>query len=255
MSKERPAALRALVIDDERLARAEVMRHLARHPEIEVVAEATDGASAVEKIAELAPDVVFLDIQMPELDGFEVLQALSDDERPVVVFVTAYDEFALRAFEANAADYLLKPFDAERFESALARALVHVRDRSSSLGALLDDVAYRGRRATRIAARRGHQFHLLDVAEVERLEASRNYVLVHTTDGEFLARATLAALEKRLDPDAFLRIHRSHVVRIDAVSVVERLASGDVSVKMRDGSELPVARGHRQAVLLRLGAR
>lgn len=249
------ARARVLVVDDERLARSEVLRHLARHPEIEIVGEAADGATAVETIVDLAPDLVFLDIQMPELDGFEVLQALPDEERPVVVFVTAYDEFALRAFDARAVDYLLKPFDDERFDAALARALVHVRDRSASLDELLDAVAREGRRPTRIATQSGQRFHLIDVADIERLEASRNYVLVHTAGGEYLTRATLTSLEKRLDPSEFLRVHRGHVVRIDAVKAVDRLGSGDVSVRMRDDAEVPIARGRRREFLERMRTR
>jgi two-component system LytT family response regulator len=246
------AAVRVLVVDDERPARAEVLRQLARHPEIEVVGEAADGATAAERIVELAPDLLFLDIQMPELDGFGVLQAIADEERPVVVFVTAYDEFALQAFEARAVDYLLKPYDTERFDAALARALVHVRDRSASLDALLDAVASEGRRPTRIATRCGTRFHLLDVADVERLEAARNYVMLHTDSGEYLTRATLSSLERRLDPETFMRVHRGHVVRLDSVAVVDRLASGDLRIRMRDGTEVPVARSHRRELLERV---
>ncbi len=248
------AMARVLLVDDERLARDEVRRHLGRHAGIEIVGEATDGAAAVESIVLLAPDIVFLDIEMPELDGFEVLQAVPDDERPVVVFVTAYDEFALRAFEARAVDYLLKPFDEERFDAALARALVHVHGRAAALGELLTDVARAGHRPTRIAARAGRRFHLLDVADIERLEASRNYVLVHTAGGEYLTRTTLTSLAERLDPGEFLRIHRSHVVRIESVAALDRASSGDLDVRLRDGTTLPVARSKRSQVLERFQA-
>ncbi len=249
------ARVRVLIVDDERLARVGLLRHLERHPDIDVIGEAADGATAVERIVELAPDLVFLDIQMPELDGFEVLQSIPTEDHPVVVFVTAYDEFALQAFEARAVDYLLKPFDDERFDAALARALLHVRERSTSLDELLDAVSSGGRRPKRIAARSGSQLHLIDVADIERLEAARNYVLIHTAAGEFLTRATLASLERRLDQDEFLRIHRGHIVRVEALQVVERLPSGDLSVRMSDDSELPVARAHRRALLARIEAR
>ena len=249
------AGARVLIVDDEHLARREILRLLARRDGIDIVGEAADGASAVESIVELAPDLVFLDVQMPELDGFEVLQALPDDERPVVVFVTAYDEFALRAFDAGAVDYLLKPFDDERFDAALARALVHVRERTAALDELLDAVARDGRRPRRLAARTGNQFHLIEIADVDRFESSRNYVLVHTAGGEYLTRSTLTSLARRLDADEFVRIHRGHIVRGDAIAVVERHPSGDVSVKMRNGDVLPVGRSHRREVLERLRAK
>lgn len=250
------AHLRVALIDDEPPALAELRRQVARHEALLSVGEAVDGPAAVELLERTRPDLVLLDVQLPGLDGFEVLDALSDDVRPAVVFVTAHDRFALRAFEAQAADYLLKPYDDERFDTALARAVAHLRAGTSSLDRLLQTVALEragANPARRMAARDGRGFRLIDLDLVDRCEAARNYVRLFTDGEEVLARTTIAALARRLDPGLFLRVHRSHVVRVDAVERVERTASGDAELHLTDGAVVPVGRSHRNDVLARLG--
>lgn len=251
------ARLRVAIVDDEHLARGELRHQVGRHSALVLVGEAADGPSAVELLERERPDLVLLDVQMPGMDGFEVLEALPEATRPAVVFVTAHDRFALRAFEAQAADYLLKPYDDDRFDTALARASAQIRVASDSLERLLRQVARErsgDRRPRRIAARDGTSFRLVDLDHVDRCEAARNYVLLFVDGQEFLARTTIADLVGRLDPERFLRVHRSHAVRTDAVERIDRAAAGDVVLHLVDGSSVPVGRSHRADVLARLGA-
>jgi two-component system, LytTR family, response regulator len=246
--------LRVLVVDDERPARQKVRAHLAGAPDVEVVGEAATGLEAVELIRRLEPDVVFLDVQMPGLDGFEVVEAVGADEMPAVVFVSAFDEYAIKAFDVEAADYLLKPFDEARFGKALDR----VRRR---LGSTPDaDAPGRMERLlTRVRPSRGYlqrlvvtdrdRVVLVPVGDVYRISAAGNYATLHTGGGRRLVRQTLAHLEDRLDPDRFARIHRSEIVAIDAVKELLPLSHGDFEVVLRSGDRLRLSRRFQHRLL------
>lgn len=235
--------LRAMIVDDEAPARALLREYLAAHDGIEVAAECANGFEAVKAAAASPPDVVFLDVQMPRLDGFEVLELL--DPRTAVVFCTAYDEFALRAFEVHAVDYLLKPFGRERFAAALAR----VRERlagaaapAASPAALAAEARGPGRFAGRIVVRDGAQVEVIALDAIDWLEAQDDYVAVHAGGRTHLKRATLAELAASLDPARFVRVHRSYVVPLERIARLELLARDSRVAVLRDGRTLPVSR-------------
>ena len=236
------APVRALVVDDEPLARERVLGLLAARPDVTVVGSSVSGPEAAADILHLRPELVFLDIQMPEMDGFEVLEAVADEVLPCVVFITAYDEHALRAFEVHALDYLLKPIDAARFDGAVNRAVAWVR--GSSLGGLPDLVEQvrAERPSCRIAARSGRTFALLRPEEVESVEAAGNYLRLSTDTGEYLVRSTLKAMEARLAGHGFLRIHRSTLVNGARIVSLTALEHGEHEVGLRGGRVLRASR-------------
>jgi len=238
--------VRLIIVDDEPLARERMRDLVAHHPDLELVAECGDGVAAVAAIDRLAPDAVLLDVQMPGLDGFDVLAAA--EHAPAVVFVTAYDEHALRAFDAHAVDYVLKPIDAQRFDLALVRLRERLavpvpasdaRARAAALG------RYRGW-TTRLAVRAEGRIELVAVADVHWIEAAGNYVCLKLAATEHILRETLKSLEARLDPAAFARIHRGVIVQIDRIRHLEPIAHGDYLVTMRDGRTLYAIRSFSQ---------
>ncbi|HEX6373159.1 MAG TPA: LytTR family DNA-binding domain-containing protein [Longimicrobium sp.] len=245
--------VRVLIADDEPPARAKLRRFLSADPQIAVVGEAASGTEAVEMIERLRPDLVFLDIQMPGADGFGVLQAIDPAAMPHVVFVTAYDEYALRAFEVHAVDYLLKPFDADRFRTALARARERVHARPSAGDDRLDErirrVLAEARPAPayleRVLVRTGTRAVFLRTDEVDWLEAEENYVRLHAGRESYLVRGTLAGLEERLDPARFIRVHRSHIVNLASIRELHPWSHGDWMIVLRDGRELMLSRRYR----------
>jgi two-component system, LytTR family, response regulator len=242
--------IRVLIVDDEPPARSKLRRFLAGEPEVEVVGEAESGADAVAAIEALRPDLVFLDVQMPGLDGFGVLAELAGEALPGVVFVTAFDEYALRAFEVNAVDYVLKPFDAERFRSALARAKERLRQAGAAeldrrLRAVLAQVRPPPEYLERLLVRSGERAFFLELSEVSWIAAEQNYVRLHAAGTSHLVRGTLAALEERLDPRRFLRIHRSTIVNAAHVRELRPWSHGDYRVVLRDGTELTLSRRYR----------
>ncbi len=247
--------VRVLLVDDEAVARRRMRRYLAAESGVLVVGECGDGAAAVEAIHILGPDIVLLDVQMPELDGFGVLQALPPDERPAVIFVTAFDRYALRAFDLHAIDYLLKPFTRERFALALARAKERVarRDRDDRLAALVEQLRTAPRRRARVAVRGANQITLVDWADVDWIEAADNYVTLHVGSKEYLLRNTLVGLEKELDASQFVRIHRSAIVQIDRIIELVPEPHGDVTLHLRDGVHLTLSRTFRERVERALG--
>lgn len=247
-------ALRVVIVDDEAPARAKMRRYLADEPDVEVVGEAENGAEAVERIAELEPDLVFLDVQMPELDGFGVIETIGVESMPRVVFVTAYDEHALKAFEVRALDYLLKPFTPERFAAVMEHARMQLA-RSSGTDAeelrrkleALVAAATTGqpRYLKRVLVHHDNRAFLLPVERIDRVEADRNYVRLHSGATTFTLRGSISALAERLDPDKFLRINRSEVVRLDAVKEMQPWFHGDYRVVMNDGTTLMWSRRFR----------
>lgn len=244
--------LRVLIVDDEPVARRRIRRLLRADAGVEVIGEAADGAVAVRAIAEQQPDLVFLDVQMPELDGFGVLQRLGPGRIPHVIFVTAFDHYALRAFEVHAVDYLLKPFTPERLLDAVAR----VRDMRASterhddsrLTALLEELREHPRFLRRLPAHAGGRIVLLETAEIDWLQAADNYVLVHAGGREYLLRETLTRLEHELDPQEFVRIHRSAVVRFDRIGDLLPTIHGDFRVTLKNGVQLTLSRNYRDRV-------
>jgi two-component system LytT family response regulator len=247
--------IRTLIVDDEPLAREGVRLHLEDHSDFEVVGECGSGEEAVTRIEADHPDLVFLDVQMPGLDGFGVLESIggNGDQMPAVVFVTAYDQFALRAFEAHALDYLLKPFEAERFGKALDRVRTQLRARAEApvderLRSLLASLGAKESYLERMVARTGGKILILRVDDVDWIEAAANYVRVHIGPKQFLVRETMTNLETRLDPERFLRIHRSIIVRKDRIKELEPLFQGDYSVVLHDGTRLTSSRGYRDKI-------
>jgi two-component system LytT family response regulator len=245
--------IRAVIVDDEPLARQRIRSLLVEAEGVELVAECANGREAIQAIEASPPDLLFLDIQMPEVDGFDVLRAIGVGRVPVVIFVTAYDQFALRAFEAHALDYLLKPFDDERFEAALQRARERIRqqqggDLDGRLRALLQEV--RGDRGylRRLAVPTGPRSVFVRTEEIDWIEAERNYIRLHVGGRTHLLRENLSRIESALDPAAFCRIHRSTIVNVDRIQAVESLFGGEYLVVLHDGTRLTSGRSYRRNV-------
>ncbi len=248
--------MRVLIVDDEPLARGKLKSLLAREPDVEIVGEAGDGRSALDAIAGLSPDLVFLDVQMPELDGFGVLAELPADARPAVVFVTAHDQFALKAFEVHALDYLLKPFDRERLVMALNRARQQLAaptgqaELQNQLSALLAGMKPPARTTApdRIAVKTGGRILFVNTTEIDWVEAADNYVKLHLGKVEHLMRETLSSIEQRLGGAGFVRISRSVIVHPRTVRELQPLFHGDQAVILKDGTRLTLSRTHRDAL-------
>jgi two-component system LytT family response regulator len=238
--------LRVVIVDDEPLARAVVREYLAAHPDVEIVAECGNGFDAVKAVTDLAPDLMFLDVQMPKLNGFEVLELLGR-EVPVV-FITAYDQYALRAFEVHAVDYLLKPFSEERFGEALERTRERLRGARAGGGEPLDveDLVSQARPGQapleRVLIRDGAQVHVIPVDRVDYVEAQDDYVCFKADGRQYLKDQTLTKVEAALDPARFVRIHRSYLLNIDRIARVELYAKDSRVAILRDGTRLPVSR-------------
>jgi two-component system LytT family response regulator len=242
--------LRVLIVDDEPPARRRLRALLDADPEVTVVGECGDGAAAVAELGRGECDLVFLDVQMPGLDGLEVVRAVGPERMPAVVFVTAHADHALPAFDARAVDYLLKPFDRERFEQALGRAKELVRGRRLLAAAGPAPVQPP---AARLLLRAQGRLYFLRADEIDWVEAAGNYLRLHAGGKAHLLRATLAGLEARLDPARFVRIHRSALVNLDRVAEMQPLFHGDYEVLLRDGTRLTLSRAYRANLAARLG--
>ena len=233
--------LRVVIVDDEPLARAVIREYLKAHPGVEVVAECGNGFEAVKAVSEQSPDLLFLDVQMPKLDGFEVLELLG---RSIpVVFTTAHDQYALRAFDVHAVDYLLKPFDEARFGEALARARARIAAHEPTpVDELIADARPRQGALERVLIRDGAQVHVLPVDRIDYVEAQDDYVCFKADGREYLKDQTMAAVEAALDPARFVRIHRSYLLNIERIARVELYAKDSRVANLRDGRRLPVSR-------------
>src|SRR5262245_33183410 len=232
--------LRAIIADDEPLARERVRSLLAEEPDVEVVAECANGSQTVKFTRQLRPDLLFLDVQMPHLNGFEVIEALSPEELPVVIFTTAHDEHAIRAFEVNALDYLLKPCTEPRFRKAVHRAREHVQKRTNHgadqrLMALLDHLHASATTPQRILIRTSERILFLKPEEIDYLEAAGNYVILNVGKERHIVRETTAAMETRLGPSGFMRINRSVIVNLSRVREVQPLGPGQFSILLKTG--------------------
>ena len=239
---------RVLIADDEPLARERLAGFLSTEPDIEIAGQAGSGREALDLITSLRPDLVFLDVQMPELNGFEVLDAIPENERPVIVFVTAYDQFAVKAFEVHAVDYLLKPFDKARFQTALKRAVDQLARQQPAeihqqLSALLNDLRPRTG-VDRIPVKSEGRVLFVNIPEIDWVEAADNYVVLHVGRESHLLRDTMNALEERL-PRQFLRISRSTIVNTERIKELQPLFHGEYAVILRDNTKLTLTRGYR----------
>ena len=242
MPDERGSRIRTLIVDDEPPARANLRVLLRRHPEVDIVAECGSGAEALREIRGKKPDLVFLDVQMPECDGFDVLELLGTELPPAVIFVTAYDQYALRAFEAGALDYLLKPFDNARFDRALARAKERIAHANSAV-----------KKADRFAIKSTGQVSFVNIAEIDWIEAADYYACLHVGAKSHLLRRSMAELEEDLDPRVFCRIHRSAIVNLERIQALELREDGEHEVLLSDGIRLRMSRRYRKELQSRMG--
>ena len=250
--------IRTLIVDDEPLARDKIRMFLERDPEIEIIGECVDGVHAVASIEESNPDLLFLDIQMPGKDGFEVLRTVGVDRVTAVIFVTAYDEHALRAFEYHALDYLLKPFAANRFQDALTRAKSQLLSEpegpfKKQLMTLLGSADGDSRYIRRLVVKTSGRIVFLKVEEIDWIEAAGNYLTLHVGPASHLIRETMNDLESRLDPAQFLRIHRSTIVNIDRIREMQPLFHGDFTVILLNGTRLMLSRNYKARLPRHMG--
>jgi two-component system LytT family response regulator len=241
--------IRVLIVDDEPLSRRKIREFLKGDQEIEVVGECGSGPQAVEAVRSIAPDLLFLDVQMPGMDGFGVLEELRDERMPFVIFVTAYDKYAVKAFEVRALDYLLKPFHRERFSRATERAKAQLRDAAGDFKAQLRDLIQELRPQThyleRILVKTSGTVLFLKTGEIDWISAEENYVRLHCGQASYLLREKIGNLETQLDPDRFQRIHRSTIVNIDRIQKLHPHSHGDYQVVLHDGTELMLSRAYR----------
>ncbi|HTB15009.1 MAG TPA: LytTR family DNA-binding domain-containing protein [Bryobacteraceae bacterium] len=240
-----------LIVDDEPLAREGLRMLLTRDPQVAAISEAKNGREAATAIRESRPDLVFLDVQMPEMDGFQVVQEVGPEQMPAVVFVTAHDQYAIRAFEINALDYLLKPVTAERFHQALDRAkarLSHGEEMSLRMVSLLEAIATPSPYAKRLAIRSGSRTLFVPVDDIEWIQAAENYVELHQIEGSpcHLLQATMNTLEASLNPETFLRIHRSLIVNVGRIKELQPAGHGEYVVVLRSGARLQSGRSYHE---------
>ncbi|STQ92838.1 Probable transcriptional regulatory protein YehT [Janthinobacterium lividum] len=247
--------MRVVIVDDELLARSVLREYLARHDDIEIIAECANGFDAVKAIAELEPELVFLDIQMPRLDGFEVAELIGAKTR--LIFVTAYDQYALKAFECHALDYLLKPFSEQRFDQALAHARANrnaaAASESAAVQTLAREAATRAAPLDRVLIRDGAKVHVIASARIDYIEAQDDYISIRSEGKSYLKSQTLAELETQLDPAKFLRVHRSYLLNIDGIRRIEAATKDSHVAILRDDTRIPVSKAGYQKLKLLVG--
>jgi two-component system LytT family response regulator len=232
---------KAIIIDDEPLARSVIKEYLLAHPQIQVLHECNDGFEGIKAIMQHQPDVIFLDIQMPKINGFEMLELV--EQRPAVIFTTAFDEYAIKAFESHAVDYLLKPFSQERFDKAIEKLL----DRESpaiatNTQALLEEVAQSPQQNQRIVVKIGNKIKIIPIDEVHYLEAADDYVKIHTKEGAFLKNKTMSHFEKLLNAQQFVRTHRSYIVNVQLVTRIDPYEKESYMAQLKTGAQVPVSK-------------
>ena len=249
--------MRVLIIDDEPRARNFIRKLLLADTSVEIADECANGYEAIRAIKTKAPDLIFLDVQMPEIDGFMVLKRLDHEEMPAVIFVTAYDRYALRAFEQHALDYLLKPFDQERFSRTLEHAKMRISERKSAqhaaIAQLLASQQHRRNCLNRITVKRNGRILLLPTHDIDWIEAEDNYVLLHCGKDAYILRQTLSNIQNRLDPDTFIRVHRSAIVNIEALRELRLGFDGAYGVELKNGTKLRLSRGYRERFFEKFG--
>ncbi len=235
--------IRAVIIDDEILAREVIKKYLAGIPSIEVAAECSNGFEGIKAISELQPDIVFLDIQMPKINGFEMLELV--EEPPAIIFTTAFDQYAIKAFEVNAIDYLLKPFSEERFQSAVEKAVPFLNKKSDNQKKITDfikNVESSSEKLTRVIVKTGSKINIIPIEKLNWIEAQDDYVMLHTSEGKYLKQKTMKFFEDNLEPEHFIRLHRSYIVRITFIKQVELFEKESYRVILQDSSAIPVSK-------------
>ncbi|PSQ79071.1 MAG: DNA-binding response regulator [Bacteroidetes bacterium QS_1_63_11] len=266
MTFDDPASIRVLVVDDEPLARERLHELLHEAPGVTVMGTAEDGPEAVDAIRDESPDLVFLDVQMPGMSGIDVIEEVGQAEMPVTVFVTAYDQYAIKAFDLAAVDYLLKPFDDERFEEALRRARKHIESQEDAIPdrllrllherdpSLLDDAdSNEESYLERIAVQGRGKARIVSVDDITHIIADGSYAELHTDDDTYVIRERMKTLAARLDPDAFVRVHRSAIVQLDEIELILRGGGGDYAVRLKEGTRVSVSRSRVDELQDRLG--
>ena len=246
--------IRTLIVDDMQLARQRLKRYLKNESGIEIIRECQNGREAIEAIEKENPDLVFLDVQMPETDGFEVIRKIGIEQMPLIIFVTAFDEFALRAFDVHALDYLLKPFDQERLETALKRAKKLLKREETDnftkrLAGFLNEVKSRPEAVRRLTVKTSGRTLFIMTDEIDWIGASGNYLELHIGNKTHLLRETLTQMEEKLDPGMFARIHRSTIVNLERIREMHPLFKGDQIIILKDGTELTVSRNYRESLI------
>jgi two-component system LytT family response regulator len=232
--------MKTIIIDDEPLARSIVKEYLQKYPELEIAQECNDGFEAVKAIQQYQPDLIFLDIQMPKINGFEMLEIL--DQTPSVIFTTAFDEYAIKAFEAHAVDYLLKPFSQDRFDKAIQKWKEQKTGAQKNTEELLETVSHSPAQSQRIVVKTGSKIKIIPVHDVYFLEAADDYVKVHTHEGNFLKNKTMSHFEKTLDPQQFVRSHRSYIVNIQQITRIDPYEKDNHIAILKSGAKVPVSR-------------
>lgn len=237
-----------IIIDDEQLARDLLREYLQNLPELEIIGECSQGKDAVEMIDEKQPDLIFLDVQMPGMNGFEVLDSIEHD--PYVIFVTAYDQYAIRAFEKNAVDYLLKPLDQDRFKTAVERAINRMKSEQNNVGELLRNMKTENRTSydSHIFVQKSEKLLNLPVDEIMFLEASGDYTILTTKNDQFVSSSGIGKLEEILNPEMFIRVHRSTIINIHFLKEIEKHFNGGMIVKMHNGKSFPVSRTYAKLI-------
>ena len=238
--------MRIIIVDDEALARGVVREYLEEHADAEIVAECANGFEAVKAITELEPDLVFLDIQMPKLDGFEVAELAAGKAH--FIFATAFDQYAIKAFEFHALDYLLKPFSQQRFDQALAHARARMGSGAGAVQAMAREALTRNKPVGRVLIRDGAKVHVIASEKIDYIEAQDDYVQIRAEGKSYLKNQSLSELEGQLEPERFLRIHRSYIVNIECVSRIEQATKDSHVAILRDGSKLPISRSGYQKI-------
>lgn len=251
------SSISLLIVDDEPLARHGLQEIISEDKSITILGEAKDGDEAIEKIMRLSPKIVLLDIQMPERNGFEVIRSIPKEKLPLIIFVTAFDEFALRAFSENALDYILKPFDSERILASVQRAkeLISLKERaaySSRMMHMMDSIGVQGKFLPRISIRTSKKIVFINVNDILWIESDADYIHIHTTKEKHITRETMSGIEPMLDPLKFVRVHRSFIVNIDYILELQPLHHGDYIARLKNGEKLPVSRKYKSKLSLLL---
>jgi len=235
--------IKTVIIDDEKLARSVIRNYLKDNPDIEIIDECSNGFEGIKKINELEPDLIFLDIQMPKISGFEMLELI--EKPPVIIFTTAFDQFALKAFEVNAADYLLKPFSQHRFNEGLSKALLRLKDKSDTsevIKSLIIQNELKEEFLERIVIKDGPKISVVQVEDIQYLEAQDDYVMVYARESKFLKQKTMKYFEEHLNPADFVRIHRSYIAPVKRIKKIELLEKESYQIVLEDKSILPMSR-------------
>jgi two-component system LytT family response regulator len=232
-----------IIIDDEKLAREITKGYLAKHSNVEILAECSNGFDAIKKINELKPDIIFLDIQMPKISGFEMLELL--EEPPVIIFTTAFDHYAIKAFEVNAADYLLKPFSEERFGEALKKSYTYLQDKFQYNSVIQNIIEHNDKKIEfldRVVIKEGSKISIIPVDTIKWIEAQDDYVMINSDQGRFLKQKTMKYFENHLDENSFIRIHRSYIINVDFIQHLEQSGKESYQLILKNGKQLPVSK-------------